>query len=103
MAISQLQREAFMVSQSFINQTNGIVRQEALYKGDQITGTDEASQAQRQQLKQVALDPAAFGFVPNIVADAAWSVTYDAWAGDPAGAESAIQGTVQKFWLLLVG
>ena len=103
MTISTLQRSAFTTSQNFSDQVNGIVRQEALYKGEQITGTDEAAQAQRDRLTQVVRDPAAFGFVVSVVADTAWNMTYDVWANDPPAADGAITATVQKFWPLLVG
>lgn len=103
MAISTLQRSALVTSQNFSDQVNGIVRQEALYKGEQVTGTDEAAQAQRERLSQVVRDPAGFGFVQSVVADTAWGVTYDTWAADPPATDGAIQGTVQKFWALLVG
>lgn len=103
MSIPTLQRSALANSQNFADQVNGIVRQEALYKGEQITGTDEAAQAQRDRLSQVVRDPNGFGFVQSVVADSAWNVTYDGWATDPPAADGAIQGTVQKFWDLLVG
>jgi hypothetical protein len=103
MSINMLQRAALTTSPNFSDQVNGIVRQEALYKGEQVTGDDEAAQAKRERLTQVVRDPAAFGFVVSIVADAAWNMTYDAWANDPPGADGAIMATVQKFWPLLVG
>lgn len=98
MAISVLQKEAFEKSQSFVEQVNSIVVQEALYKVSSWSNLDDNT---RNQLAQVVRAPEAYSFPTTVISDSAWSMTYDAWASDPPSKDGEITGYVQKFWLLL--
>lgn len=99
MPISFLQQQALGSAPDFNAQTNAIVQEEALYKTN-----DPALDAERLNiLATVARSPATYGFVTTMLADSAWSLTYDAWAADVAGAEGAIRAAIGKWFNLLTG
>jgi hypothetical protein len=100
MAINQLQRQAFMLSQDFNAQVNGIVTQEAMYKADTWPNMTDSV---RSQLSLVAKNPANFGFVNTIISDAAWNIGYDTWALDPDGQKGAISSSVDAWWQFCTG
>jgi hypothetical protein len=100
MAISFLQQSGLGDAPDFNAQTNAIVKQEALYKANNTEGLDAS---QQNILATVARSPATYGFVTIILADTAWSLTYDAWASDVAGAEGAIRASVGVWFDFLTG
>lgn len=100
MAISFLQQQGLGDAPDFNAQTNAIVQQEALYKANNVEGLDSY---QLNILATVARSPATYGFAPIILADTAWSLTYDAWASDVAGAEGAIRSAVGVWFEFLTG
>src|SRR5262245_39813184 len=99
MAISTLQREAFIKNDSFNQQVNGIVQTEAIQKAD----ADPT--AGGSMLAGVIRNPTTYGFVPTIVAQSVWSIGFDTWAADPnhADVSYAITAGVQKYFNLLTG
>jgi len=100
MAISSLLRDAFITSVNFQNQVNGIVSKQALHMADSWTYIDAGT---RNMLAQAARTPQSYGFTGVIVNDNNWSLTYDAWANDPPGANGVIETFVNTHWLLLTG
>jgi hypothetical protein len=92
-------QQALSTAPDFNAQTNAIVQREALYKTN-----DATLDAERQNiLMTVARSPATYGFVTTMIADSAWTLTYDAWASDVAGAEGVIQAAVGVWFNLLTG
>lgn len=100
MAISLLQRAAFVASVDFNHQVDGIVAKTAIYRSSAWAPLDDAT---RNALAQVAKTPSAAGFTSVIVADDNWSLTYDGWALNPPDADGEIESKVQTHWLLLTG
>lgn len=100
MAINVLQREAFLKSDDFNAQVDGIVAKTGIYRSGAWQYVDEFT---RQQLAQVAKSPQSFGFTSVMVTDNNWTLTYDAWTADPPGADAVIESFVQTHWLLLTG
>jgi hypothetical protein len=99
MAITFLQQQALGSAPDFNAQTNAIVQEEALYKTN-----DPTLDTERQNiLMSVVRSPATYGFVTTMLADSAWSLTYDAWASDVAGAEGAIRASIGVWFNLLTG
>lgn len=92
-------QQALNTSPDFNAQTNAIVQREALYKTNDTTLDAE----RRNILMTVARSPATYGFVTTMIADSAWSLTYDAWASDVAGAEGPILAGVGKWFNALTG
>jgi hypothetical protein len=102
MGISQLQRDAFAMSQSFRSQVEGEVTEYALYLNNQHSDLDQNN---RNILASVIRSPSSYGFTQTIVADTTWAITYDGWAGDPnaAATKQAIASGVQAVFDLLTG
>jgi hypothetical protein len=101
MSISLLLRSAFIGSDDFNEQVNGIVSKTAIYRvGAWESNMDDNTRA---LLAQVAKSPQSYGFTSVIVTDNNWNMTYDAWAADPPGADGEIESKVQAHWLLLTG
>ena len=100
MSISFLQQAALSTSPDFNAQANAIVQSEALYKANNTEGLDAT---QQNILATVVRSPATYGFVTTMLADSAWSLTYDAWASDVAGAEGAIRASVNVWFDFLTG
>jgi hypothetical protein len=94
-----LQQFALNTSPDFNAQTNAIVQREALYKTNDTTLDAE----RRNILMTVARSPAVYGFVTTMIADSAWTLTYDAWAGDLEAAEGIILAGVGKWFNDLTG
>jgi len=99
-AISPLQINAFEVVESFNDQVDGAVRQYILYLNNQHPDLD---QGQRTLLSNVNRSISTYQFGANIVADTTWSLTYDAWAADPAAANPVITSGVQAVFNFLTG
>ena len=89
MSIHTLQREALERSPEFNNSVHGIVVKTALYRSGFLPPAESTTPAIRQTYAQIVRDPARYGFVPAIVAESTWNLTYDAWASDPAAGGSA--------------
>lgn len=100
MSISALQRDAFIKSDNFNEQVNGVLAKTAIYRAGAWVGLDDMAV---QSLANVARSPASYGFTSVIVTDNNWSLTYDAWAADPAAADGEIESKVQTHWLMLTG
>jgi hypothetical protein len=99
-AISFLIQQGLGNSVDFNAQVNAVVQQEALYKAN----NDPALDANQQYLlATVVRSPATYGFTTTMLADSAWSLTYDAWANDVAGAEGAIRASVGVWFEFLTG
>jgi ABC-type phosphate transport system substrate-binding protein len=103
MAVSLLQRNAFVTSDDFNDQVNGIVSKTAIYRTGIWTDAGNMDDNTRNLLAQVARSPESYGFTSVIVTDNNWNMTYDAWATDPPGADDDIESKVQAHWLLLTG
>lgn len=101
MAISLLQRTAFIKSDDFNNQVNGIVSRTAIYRTGAWTDAGHMDDGTRSLLAQAARAPDSYGFTPVIVTDNNWGMTYDQWAADPPAADGVIEGAVQTHWLML--
>jgi hypothetical protein len=100
MAISALQRNAFMLSVDFTSQVNQIVVREALYKFDTIPDLDAV---QRDALTRAAQRPETYNFAGTITADASWGLTYDVWAANPIEQEGVIGSAVGHWFNFLTG
>lgn len=100
MAISLLQRNAFIASQDFNNQVNGIVSKTAIYRSGAWANIDDFT---LNSLANAARSPQSYNFTPVIVTDNNWVMKYDEWAEDPPAADTVIESFVQTHWLLLTG
>ena len=98
MPIPALQQAAFQRSPEFNGQVETIVRETARYRLKPPDPLPKPSEAVKQVYTQVIRDPSRYGFVPAIVADAGWVITYDAWSVDPGGSDGAIEAGVQAIW-----
>lgn len=103
MAIGTLQRAAFETSGEFNAQTNGVIRETALYRSGLLNPADETTPEYRARYAALVREPGGYGFVAAIVADNAWNLTYDAWANDPESQKPVIEAAVQNVWPLLTG
>lgn len=103
MAVSTLQRVAFESSANFVTQVEGVVRETAIYRNGQLVPGDEKTEEARRRYAALVREPGGFGFVPTIVADNAWNLTYDVWATDPEAQKPVIEAAVQAAWALLTG
>jgi hypothetical protein len=99
MGISALQQEAFNASPGFNNQVNSVVKENAVSTLKALA----AGEGDSNLLANVIRNPQSYGFPAAMVADAAWDVTYDAWAADPAAADYAILSNVQALFNKLTG
>ena len=100
MSISLLQRDAFVKSDDFNQQVDGIVAKTAIYRAGAWLHMDDVT---RSLLAQVSRSPQSSGFTSVIVTDNNWQLTYDQWAADPPGADATIESFVQTHWLMLTG
>jgi hypothetical protein len=100
MPINQLQREAFLKSEEFVDQVNGIVTQEAMYKAQTWTNADGALY---QNLARIAKYPQEYGFPQTIISDTAWNTGFDEWAAAPDTFKAAIGTAVNTWWMFCTG
>lgn len=93
MAINALQRNAFLGSSDFTTDVDAIWLQEALALADKADATDE----QKQLAKDILDGTTTYqNYTVAMVADAGWTLTFDAWANDRDSGENVIRAGVQK-------
>lgn len=100
MAINSLQRSAFLRTQEFVDQVNGIVSTEAMYKAESWANMNDTLY---QNLSIVAKRPGDYGFVTTILADNNWNVGYDTWAENPSAQKGEIETKVNAWWQFCTG
>lgn len=98
MAVDTLVADAFIQSQVFRNQVDDTIVEIAI---SYYNGEPTMDKLFVDQLSQVMTTPERFGFVPVMVRDPGWGLTYDAWAANPNGAYGAIFASVSKWFKVL--